>query len=199
MSSPRSKSTSATAAAWRFSSAPNRSRVLQRPPVPQRRRPVPRSAQAADAVAGSQGETTPDVEVTQHPLFQVLAGRRNGFLPLLMVDYYYALQDDWQPPKDGSAQSHRPPAQQRAAGDRKEVRQGPRRRPAHEALLRRNAARPLDELEPQPGFPGAGERAGQLPRGRRTMPIRSSASATTSSSPPRKANTNPRFRFVLPS
>jgi hypothetical protein len=48
------------------------------------------------------GESTPDVEVTQHPLFQVLAGRRNGFLPLLMVDYFYALQDDWQPPADGS-------------------------------------------------------------------------------------------------
>ena len=51
-----------------------------------------------------EGEATPDVEVTQHPLFQVLAGRRNGFLPLLMVDYFYALQDDWQPPTDGSTQ-----------------------------------------------------------------------------------------------
>jgi hypothetical protein len=50
-----------------------------------------------------EGETTPDVEVTQHPLFQVLAGRRNGFLPLLTVDYFYAVQDDWQPPADGSA------------------------------------------------------------------------------------------------
>ena len=50
------------------------------------------------------GENTPDVEVTQHPLFQVLAGRRNGFLPLLMVDYFYALHDDWQLPKDGSVQ-----------------------------------------------------------------------------------------------
>ena len=33
----------------------------------------------------------------------MLAGRRNGFLPLLTVDYFYALQDDWQPPADGSA------------------------------------------------------------------------------------------------
>ncbi len=47
---------------------------------------------------------TPDVQVTQHPLFQVLAGRRNGFLPVLMVNYYYALQEDWQPPKDGTVQ-----------------------------------------------------------------------------------------------
>ncbi len=49
-----------------------------------------------------EGEATPDVEVTEHPLFQVLAGRRNGFLQLLMVDYFYALQADWQPPADGS-------------------------------------------------------------------------------------------------
>ncbi len=47
---------------------------------------------------------TPDVQVSQHPLFQVLAGRRNGFLPILMVNYYYALDDDWQAPKDGSVQ-----------------------------------------------------------------------------------------------
>jgi hypothetical protein len=50
------------------------------------------------------GEDTPDVEVTQHPLFQIFAGHRNGFLPLLTVDYFYALQDDWQPPTDGSTQ-----------------------------------------------------------------------------------------------
>jgi hypothetical protein len=51
-----------------------------------------------------EGETTPDVEVQKHPLFQILSGSRNGFLPLLMVEYYYALQDDWQPPTDGSVQ-----------------------------------------------------------------------------------------------
>jgi hypothetical protein len=49
-----------------------------------------------------EGEATPDLEVTQHPLFQVLAGRRNGFLPLVMVDYYYELPDDWSPPGDDS-------------------------------------------------------------------------------------------------
>ncbi len=48
------------------------------------------------------GESTPDLEITQHPLFQVLAGRRNGFLPLVMIDYYYALPDDW-PPKDNDS------------------------------------------------------------------------------------------------
>jgi hypothetical protein len=45
---------------------------------------------------------TPDVDVTQHSLFQALAGRRNNFLPLVMVDYYYALANDWTPPEDDS-------------------------------------------------------------------------------------------------
>jgi hypothetical protein len=47
---------------------------------------------------------TPDVEVTAHPIFQVLAGRRNGFLPVITVNYYYALQEGWLPPKDGTVQ-----------------------------------------------------------------------------------------------
>ena len=51
-----------------------------------------------------QDEQTPDVEVTQHPLFRVLSGRRNGFLPLVLIDYYYAVQDDWTPPRDSSTQ-----------------------------------------------------------------------------------------------
>jgi hypothetical protein len=50
------------------------------------------------------GESTPDLEVTQHPLFQVLAGRRNDFLPLVLVDYFYAVQDDWTPAGDESVQ-----------------------------------------------------------------------------------------------
>jgi hypothetical protein len=38
---------------------------------------------------------TPDLEVTAHPLFQVLAGRRNSLLPLILIDYYYAVADEW--------------------------------------------------------------------------------------------------------
>jgi aerotolerance regulator-like protein len=45
-------------------------------------------------------ETAADVEVAQHPVFQVLAGRRNGFLPLVMIDYYYAVADEWSPSED---------------------------------------------------------------------------------------------------
>jgi hypothetical protein len=45
----------------------------------------------------SEDDSAPDLEVTKHPLFQIFAGRRNDFLPLVMVDYYYSLPDDWSP------------------------------------------------------------------------------------------------------
>lgn len=38
----------------------------------------------------SRGEQVPDVAVGDSELFRALAGERNSFLPLLMVDYYYA-------------------------------------------------------------------------------------------------------------
>lgn len=47
-------------------------------------------------------DNAPDLQVTEHPLFQVLAGRRNNLLPVIMVNYFYAIQEDWQPPKDGT-------------------------------------------------------------------------------------------------
>ncbi len=50
----------------------------------------------------SRHDTTPDVSVTDHSLFHALAGRRNGFLPLVLVDYYYAVSPDWKPPTDDS-------------------------------------------------------------------------------------------------
>jgi hypothetical protein len=50
----------------------------------------------------SRHDTTADVVVGDHTLFRALAGRRNGFLPLVTVDYYYALADDWTAPTDGT-------------------------------------------------------------------------------------------------
>jgi hypothetical protein len=51
-----------------------------------------------------QDESGPDIEVTEHPLFRVLAGRRNDFLPLAIVDYYYAVDDDWAPGSNSKTQ-----------------------------------------------------------------------------------------------
>jgi len=41
-----------------------------------------------------------DLEVSPHPLFRVFSGRRNNFLPLVEINYYYALEDDWLPDND---------------------------------------------------------------------------------------------------
>jgi hypothetical protein len=62
--------------------------------------PFPAPLKLPTQLMDQEGETTPDLEVAQHPLFHVLAGRRNDFLPLVMVDYYYALADDWTPKDD---------------------------------------------------------------------------------------------------
>ncbi len=51
-----------------------------------------------------QEDDSPDVVVSDHALFRVLSGRRNGFLPLILVDYFYAVADEWAPPKNGSTQ-----------------------------------------------------------------------------------------------
>jgi hypothetical protein len=64
--------------------------------------PFPVPLKLPTQLMDQEGETTPDLEVTQHPLFQIFAGRRNDFLPLVMVDYYYALADDWSPKEDES-------------------------------------------------------------------------------------------------
>lgn len=37
-------------------------------------------------------QATPDLEVRDHPVFRVFAGQRNSFLPLVNVQFYYALE-----------------------------------------------------------------------------------------------------------
>ena len=66
-------------------------------------------------------EETPDVVVGDHSLFRAFAGRRNGFLPLVAVDYYYAVPNDWTPPSRRLGQHPRAAAERRAAGGGKEV------------------------------------------------------------------------------
>lgn len=39
----------------------------------------------------------PDLEVTSHPIFEVFAGERNSFLPLVSVRRYFAVDRTWRP------------------------------------------------------------------------------------------------------
>jgi hypothetical protein len=46
-------------------------------------------------------DASPDVQVSEHPIFRVFAGQRNSFLAVAAVDFYYAVDRDWAPPKSG--------------------------------------------------------------------------------------------------
>jgi hypothetical protein len=42
-------------------------------------------------------QRTPDLAVTDHPIFQVFAGDRNSFLPLVIVRRYFSVPKQWRP------------------------------------------------------------------------------------------------------
>lgn len=45
-------------------------------------------------------EKTPDVEVTDHPIFTVFAGERNSFLGAVVINRYFAAANNWLPEPD---------------------------------------------------------------------------------------------------
>jgi hypothetical protein len=47
------------------------------------------------------GAGVSDVQVTDHPVFRVFSGERNSFLAVAKVDFYYAVDAEWTPPKSG--------------------------------------------------------------------------------------------------
>ncbi len=47
-------------------------------------------------------EKTPDLEVTEHPIFSVFAGERNSFLSTVVVTRYFAAAKNWAPEPDSS-------------------------------------------------------------------------------------------------
>ncbi|MBI3839881.1 MAG: BatA domain-containing protein [Planctomycetia bacterium] len=47
-------------------------------------------------------EKSPDLEVTDHPIFSVFAGERNSFLNTVAISRYFAAQKDWAPSSESS-------------------------------------------------------------------------------------------------
>jgi len=45
---------------------------------------------------------TPDISVTDHPLFRIFAGQRNSFLAVAAVNFYYGVEAGWRLPADGA-------------------------------------------------------------------------------------------------
>jgi hypothetical protein len=64
--------------------------------------PVPLSSQAELLVDRLQ--KTPDLDVTEHPIFAVLAGKRNSFLSTVLVNRYFAVPKDWRAEADAKVQ-----------------------------------------------------------------------------------------------
>jgi len=60
--------------------------------------PVPVTGQAELLVDRLQ--KTPDVEVSNHPIFAILAGKRNSFLSTVVVQRYFAVPEHWKPGDD---------------------------------------------------------------------------------------------------
>ena len=48
-------------------------------------------------------EKTPDLQVTDHPIFRVFAGQRNSFLSTVNVSRYFAAPEDWKPAPGSTA------------------------------------------------------------------------------------------------
>jgi hypothetical protein len=65
--------------------------------------PAPLSVPTDLAVNSAQ--QAPDLMVSNHPIFAVLAGERNSFLNAVIVERYYALSHDWRP-SNGASTAH---------------------------------------------------------------------------------------------
>lgn len=60
--------------------------------------PVPVTGQAELLVDRLQ--KTPDLDVSNHPIFAILTGKRNSFLSTVVVQRYFAVPEDWKPATD---------------------------------------------------------------------------------------------------
>lgn len=49
-------------------------------------------------------QKAPDLEVSNHPIFQVFSGERNSFLATINIHRYFAVASDWNPAADSSVQ-----------------------------------------------------------------------------------------------
>ncbi|MEM8944865.1 MAG: BatA domain-containing protein [Planctomycetota bacterium] len=62
---------------------------------------LPAQLDKATQLLATSIENTPDIVVSDHPLFSIFKGQRNSFLALATVNYYYAIDPGWRPQADG--------------------------------------------------------------------------------------------------
>ena len=51
-----------------------------------------------------QSQKTPDLQITDHPIFRVFAGENNPFIKMVNIEKYFAVKKGWKPP-EGSTTS----------------------------------------------------------------------------------------------
>jgi hypothetical protein len=49
-------------------------------------------------------EKAPDLQIEPHPIFRVLSGKRNSFLPTVLVEKYFGVPESWEPGPDSTVQ-----------------------------------------------------------------------------------------------
>jgi len=47
-------------------------------------------------------QQAPDLQVSPHPAFRILAGKRNSFLPMVTIERYFAVPEMWDPEPDST-------------------------------------------------------------------------------------------------
>jgi len=47
-------------------------------------------------------EKAPDMQVEPHPIFRVLSGKRNSFLPMVVIEKYFSVPETWAPVPDST-------------------------------------------------------------------------------------------------
>jgi hypothetical protein len=47
-------------------------------------------------------DRAPDMQVTAHPIFRILAGKRNSFISMVIIERYLPVPDDWRPQTDST-------------------------------------------------------------------------------------------------
>ena len=78
-----------------------------------------------DVLLAEDAEHAPDIEVTDHPVFNVFLGERNSFIRQVTIERFLRPQDGWKPAPDSTVRGRRRACGTPAAGGGTEVRRGP--------------------------------------------------------------------------
>ncbi len=129
--SKNSPSTSRPAAAWRSFWAINRGPIFSISLYAEGNGLFPAPLEAPVPLLVEQSQKTPDLVITDHPIFRVFSGENNPFIKMVNIEKYFAVKKGWKPAEGSTTSRHRPHPQRRAAGDRKEIGRRTRRGVSH--------------------------------------------------------------------